>query len=183
MSGTFSPLLRVSDPDTHHGTCVTHVPWCIPGSLTSGFLWSRGGENVPGIPGACATRNFTYLVRGLWLLRTASCRDSLDDYQDWSVIFPKVEIKKNLNSNWNLWQLQDIDIGPQTQTMVMRDHIPVSWVKRRIIPMDVYEPEHRKGYLTLSLHQKYRIIQIIRVSGDPYLVERPFGYGHHGRQV
>ena len=25
-----------------------------------------GGENVPGIPGACATRNFTYLVRGPW---------------------------------------------------------------------------------------------------------------------
>ena len=25
----------------HHGTCVTHVPWCMPGSLTSGFLWSR----------------------------------------------------------------------------------------------------------------------------------------------
>ena len=25
----------------HHGTCVTHVPWCIPGSLTSNFLWSR----------------------------------------------------------------------------------------------------------------------------------------------
>ena len=24
------------------------------------------GENVPGIPGACATRNFTYLVRGPW---------------------------------------------------------------------------------------------------------------------
>ena len=23
-----------------------------------------GGENVPGIPGACATRNFAYLVRG-----------------------------------------------------------------------------------------------------------------------
>ena len=22
-------------------TCVTHVPWCMPGSLTSGFLWSR----------------------------------------------------------------------------------------------------------------------------------------------
>ena len=29
------------DPDMHHGTCVTHVPWCMPGSLTSGFLWSR----------------------------------------------------------------------------------------------------------------------------------------------
>ena len=23
----------------HHGTCVTHVPWCMPGSLTGGFLW------------------------------------------------------------------------------------------------------------------------------------------------
>ena len=42
----------ISDPDMHHGTCVTHVPWCMSGSLTSG-----GGEKVPGIPGACATRN------------------------------------------------------------------------------------------------------------------------------
>ena len=32
----------VSDP-------VTHVPWCMSGSLTRG-----GWENVPGIPGACA---------------------------------------------------------------------------------------------------------------------------------
>ena len=45
----------------HHGTCVTHVPWCMSGSLTCG-----GGENVPVIPGACATRNFTYLARGPW---------------------------------------------------------------------------------------------------------------------
>ena len=49
----------VSDPGMHHGTCVTHVPWCMSGSLTS-----CGGENVPGITGACATRNFTYLTRG-----------------------------------------------------------------------------------------------------------------------
>ena len=40
----------VSDPGMHHGTCVTHVPWCMPGSLTCG-----DGENVPGIPGACAS--------------------------------------------------------------------------------------------------------------------------------
>ena len=33
------PLVR--DPDMHHGTCVTHVPRCMPGSLTIGFLWSR----------------------------------------------------------------------------------------------------------------------------------------------
>ena len=41
MSGTFSPPPWVSDPDMHHGTCVTHVPWCMPGLLTSIFLWSR----------------------------------------------------------------------------------------------------------------------------------------------
>ena len=38
MPGTFSPPPWVSDPDMHHGTCVTHVPWCMPGSLTSSFL-------------------------------------------------------------------------------------------------------------------------------------------------
>ena len=36
----------------HHGTCVTHVSWCMSWSLT-------------GISGVCAIRNFTYLVRGL----------------------------------------------------------------------------------------------------------------------
>ena len=55
MPGMFSPPLRVS---------MTHVPWCMPGSLTTGFLWSRWRGNILGIPGACATRNFTYLVRG-----------------------------------------------------------------------------------------------------------------------
>ena len=64
MLGTFSrhqlqrkPL--ISDPGMHHGTCVTHVPWCMSGSLNRG-----GGENAPGIPGACAIRIFTYLSRG-----------------------------------------------------------------------------------------------------------------------
>ena len=41
MPGTFPPPSRVSDPDMHHGTCVTHVPWSMPGSLISGFLWNR----------------------------------------------------------------------------------------------------------------------------------------------
>ena len=63
-AGTFSPPTtsketRVSHNGIHHGTCVTHVPWCMSGSLTRG-----GGENIPGIPGACATRNVTYLIRG-----------------------------------------------------------------------------------------------------------------------
>ena len=41
MSGTFSPSPLVSDPDMLYGTCVMHVSWCMPGSLTSGFLRSR----------------------------------------------------------------------------------------------------------------------------------------------
>ena len=45
MPGTFSPPPRASDPDMHHGTCMTHVPWCMSGSLTHGFLWSRWRGN------------------------------------------------------------------------------------------------------------------------------------------
>ena len=41
MPGTFSLPPRVSDPDMHHGTCVTHVPRSMPGSIISGFRWSR----------------------------------------------------------------------------------------------------------------------------------------------
>ena len=65
MPGTFFPgsdfkgKSLVSDPGMHHGMCVTHVPWCMSGSLTC-----SGGENVPCIPGACASHNSTYLVRG-----------------------------------------------------------------------------------------------------------------------
>ena len=51
MPGTFSPPTWVSDPDMHHGTCVTHVPRCMPGSLTSGFLWGRWwGKTFPAFP-------------------------------------------------------------------------------------------------------------------------------------
>ena len=51
----------VSDPGMHHGTCVTHVPWCMSGSLASG-----GGENVPGIPGACAPAIFCIWQEAHW---------------------------------------------------------------------------------------------------------------------
>ena len=48
-----------------------HTTKCSRYSITYA-CWDRqlavffvgGGENVPGIPGVCATRNFTYLVRG-----------------------------------------------------------------------------------------------------------------------
>ena len=86
MSGTLphhrlqrKPL--VSDPGMNHGTCVTHVPWCMSRSLTRG-----GEENVPGIPGACATRKFTYLARRpcsqLWVQPTKAAWTT----RTWSVI-------------------------------------------------------------------------------------------------
>ena len=55
MPGTFSPSPQVSDPDMHHGTCVTHVPWCMPGSLTSGFIWNRHSRRM---------RNLQFYVSG-----------------------------------------------------------------------------------------------------------------------
>ena len=51
MPGTFSLSPHVSDPDMHYGTCVTHVPGCMPGSLTSGFLRNRRqGKTFPAFP-------------------------------------------------------------------------------------------------------------------------------------
>ena len=62
MSGTFSPSLQACDPDMHHGTCVTHVPWCMPGSLTSGFLWNRRrGETFPAFPAHAQSA-----ILGIW---------------------------------------------------------------------------------------------------------------------
>ena len=52
--------LLASDPDMHHGTWRTCRDACRD-------RWPAvAGENVPGIPGACATRYFTYLARGPW---------------------------------------------------------------------------------------------------------------------
>ena len=48
----------VSNLGMHHGT--------------SGSLSREGGENVPGIPGACLTLDFTYLARGPWRIRKIS---------------------------------------------------------------------------------------------------------------
>ena len=61
MPGTFfpPPTLKATASKRSRYACVTHVPWCMSGSLTLG-----GRKNVPGIPGGCATHNFTYLARG-----------------------------------------------------------------------------------------------------------------------
>ena len=64
--GTFSSSPGVSDPDI-----ITARVWCpcrdaCRDRLLAFSVDVNGGENVPGIPDACTTRNFTYLVRGAY---------------------------------------------------------------------------------------------------------------------
>ena len=65
VPGTFSPPLRDSDPDMHHGKCVTHLPRCMSGSLTRGFLWNLWWGKRSPHPRCMCNPYFTYLVRGL----------------------------------------------------------------------------------------------------------------------
>ena len=99
----------VSDPGMHHGTCVTHVPWCMSGSLTCG-----DGENVPGIPGACAPA-----ILRIWqeahgvILKTSEDSEMLVGYDkttgkfNWYCISPN---KKNVVVTY-LWSPFTIEIN------------------------------------------------------------------------
>ena len=69
MPGTFSPSPQVSDPDMHHGTCVTHVPWCMPGSLTRSFLWNRRrGKTFPAFPAHAQPAILRIWYEAHWLI-------------------------------------------------------------------------------------------------------------------
>ena len=76
----------VTDPGMHHGTCVTHVPWCMSGSLTCGDR-----ENVPGIPGACApailriwqeAHGLAHTQNDHWKYQHSKCREILLDFNN-----------------------------------------------------------------------------------------------------
>ena len=55
----FQRIPLVSDPGMHHGTCVTHVPWCMSGSLACSERGKRSRHSR-----RMRTRNFAYLARG-----------------------------------------------------------------------------------------------------------------------
>ena len=75
----------VSYPSMHY------VPWCMSGSLTR-----FGGENIPGIPGACTTPNFMDLARSPW---NGTRQPSLKRQ-----VFISSTGKLCFNSNWDmLW--------------------------------------------------------------------------------
>ena len=81
MPGTFSPATAFKEnrglaiPACSTARAWPHVPWYMPGSLTHG-----GWENVPGIPGACATRNVTYLAKGPLPSKSSSGTDMIYMY-------------------------------------------------------------------------------------------------------
>ena len=77
MPGTFSPPQPVRDPDIYHGTFVMHVPWCMPGSLTSGIFWSRSRR----------MHNAQFYLSG---------KRSM-------VIFPRAYFKRNIISHCIVW--------------------------------------------------------------------------------
>ena len=64
-------------------TCITTRAWrtcrdVCRDRLLAVYFEVGGGENVPGITGACATRNFMYLVRGpLHIIPLYECPDPL----------------------------------------------------------------------------------------------------------
>ena len=66
-AGNVSSPPQVSDPDMHHGTCVSYVAWCMPESLTSDFLWSRRLGKRSRHSWRMRNTQF-YLVRGPWLI-------------------------------------------------------------------------------------------------------------------
>ena len=77
----------VSDPDMHFGT-----------------FGVGGRENIPGIPGACATRNFTYLVRGplnarCWLKHSWFARSMPSHH---SMEYSVRKVKRNWHATANI---------------------------------------------------------------------------------
>ena len=72
-AGNVSPRRRfqrkplVSDPGMHHGTYMTHVPWCMPGSLAC-----SDGETFPAFPAHahpqfCVSGKRPMMKHGLYL--------------------------------------------------------------------------------------------------------------------
>ena len=82
----------VSDPGMHHGTCVTHVPWCMSRSLTCG-----DGENVPGIPGACAPTILRIWQEAHWHYFLTT-----DTRPQWNLLFATVNSgRQEINIHWS----------------------------------------------------------------------------------
>ena len=92
----------VKDSDMHHGTCVTHVPWCMSGSLTCG-----GGKTFPAFS---AHAHPQFYASGPWqntiypvlrLVDTMHCLivNSIYRYKTWHCTFTDYPLLM-----WWLWR-------------------------------------------------------------------------------
>ena len=92
IPGTLSPPPRVSDPDMRHDTCVTHMPWCMPESLTSRFLWSRWrGKRSRHSRCMCNPQFYVAAKRPICMWVPQPCHH-----------FTHIFLTRHLNENWNL---------------------------------------------------------------------------------
>ena len=129
----------VSDPSMHHGTCVTHMPWCMLGSLTCG-----GGENVPG---AHATHNFKYLARGPWHSLPMEPKYSMASCAGpWYIQWPW-----DSNMSWSNWRKMEYQGWCMENTMVR------PWqdsLRRKLIDefIGLKFPNQQKPYMTNPSH-------------------------------
>ena len=95
----------------HHGTCVTHVPWCMSGSLICG-----DGENVPGIPGACAPATLriwqeahTIYVSGIINIHVMMICSQFGD--ETPAVHPEVEdVEPAASQTWDVWFVKHIHV-------------------------------------------------------------------------
>ena len=86
MPGTFSPPPLLSNSDMHHGTCVRHIPWCMPGSLTRGFLWIRRRGKTP--PGDFSHKSPVTLCLDDLFLLTLIIEQPVDLLVTWDTLVP-----------------------------------------------------------------------------------------------
>ena len=84
----------------------TYVSVCMSGSLTHG-----GGENVPGISGACATHNFTYLARGPW---------GSENIWDFLLLLAPFLLMRSIH--FNLFSMLSTHRGPWVGQFTSREH-------------------------------------------------------------
>ena len=80
----------VSDPGMHHGTCVTHVPWCMSGSLYSLLIPRWCNTLVPGLNGL----HFTDDILNILFLNENTC--ILTDISLKVVTIGLIDIKSSL---------------------------------------------------------------------------------------
>ena len=65
MPGTFSLPPQVSDPNMHHGTCMTHVSWCMPGCCVCLSVCLSFNRSCPLVASTVQDGLFPYLVQML----------------------------------------------------------------------------------------------------------------------